>query len=477
MSILSRHLIRAHLGPFFFAIFALTGLLFVNSITQRMEDLAGKGLGWEVLQEFLVLSIPHTFALTMPMAVLVSVLYAFGDLTSSNEVTAMKAGGVAPRSILVPMLWMGALAAATMFYFNDQVLPESNHRLKNLLVDINRKSPTLAIREQGWNRLDIADLGDVYHLFAETVDSRTNQMTTIEIVDRNNSQSPRWTYAAHGQMAFNDLKTDLYLTLYDGVSLELDNSQPGGFRQIGFRQQTIPLRGVGTTLDRQMEGSRGDREMTVAMLREESAARRRQIEEWQALARDRGVQAVMAAIGQPVDSAMAVSVESTKERARQTSIPRAPSYKDDVTRSAELGAKTQAGSIDQAKRQLSAYQVEIHKKFALSVACIIFVLVGGPLAMRFPRGGLGVTIAASSIIFAIYWAGLIGGEDLSERGLAPAALTMWAPNLLFGSLGLYLFLGMGRETTTARGGGLDEVLWRIRRAFDRRRRSRVGAEG
>ena len=170
MNILTRHLVRAHLGPFLFALSALTGLLFLNAVAREMEKLAGKGLPWDVLAEFLLLSLPHTVALTLPMAVLVAVLYAFSEMASNNEITAMRAGGISPAKILRPLLLMGALAASVMLYFNDQVLPESNHRLKNLMLDINRKSPTLVLREQVVNRITAGDDGSVYFLRASRID-------------------------------------------------------------------------------------------------------------------------------------------------------------------------------------------------------------------------------------------------------------------------------------------------------------------
>ena len=87
--VLPIYLIRAHLGPFLFALATITGLLFVNAVAQRVDSLVGKGLPWQVIVEFLILSVPHTIALSLPMAVLVAVLYAFSDMAASNEITAM----------------------------------------------------------------------------------------------------------------------------------------------------------------------------------------------------------------------------------------------------------------------------------------------------------------------------------------------------------------------------------------------------
>ena len=108
--VLTRYLIRAHLGPFLFALSAITGLLFINAVAQRVDSLVGKGLPWQVIVEFLVLSLPHTIALSLPMSVLVAVLYAFSDMAASNEITAMSAGGVRPARMMLPVLGLGVIA-------------------------------------------------------------------------------------------------------------------------------------------------------------------------------------------------------------------------------------------------------------------------------------------------------------------------------------------------------------------------------
>jgi lipopolysaccharide export system permease protein len=123
---------------------------------------------------------------------------------------------------------------------------------------------------------------------------------------------------------------------------------------------------------------------------------------------------------------------------------------------------------------MNGYDVEIHKKFALAVACVVFVLLGAPIALRFPRGGVGLVIGVSLFVFAAYYSFLIAGEELSNRGMLPPWIAMWAANVLFTAVGLPLALRMGSESGTARGGGFAEVLERIR--FWRQRRSAVVAQ-
>jgi lipopolysaccharide export system permease protein len=111
-----------------------------------------------------------------------------------------------------------------------------------------------------------------------------------------------------------------------------------------------------------------------------------------------------------------------------------------------------------SKRERNRYDVEIQKKFSLAAACVIFVLIGAPIALRFPRGGVGLVIGVSFAIFGIYYVGLIGGETLADKDYLPPWLAMWGVNILLALAGLGLAMRMGRESTTTRGGDFAELL-------------------
>ncbi len=474
MQILTRHLIRAIMGPFLFSLSALTGLLFLNAIAQRMEDLAGKGLSWDVILDFLYLSLPHTVALTMPMAVLVAVLHAFTEMTAANEITAMKAGGIPPLRIMTPLLVMGVLAGAVMLYFNDSVLPEANHRLKNLLLDINRKSPTFTLREQVMNRIQSDESGEVVYLRAAAIDNTTSTLDDVWIIPANDLLRRRITYADSAHMALNRERTDLFLTLFAGVVFESDPDRPGSFQTTDFSRQVVPIRGVGNAMERSVSASqRGDREMDIGMLSEQADSAGADRDEYRRLSHERTRETVLIALARPVaDTEAAETLISAARPAPGP--PREIMVRDQVTYRALQAANTQTQQEAAAVQRVHRYEVEIHKKYTLSFACIVFVLLGVPLAIRFPRGGLGMVIAASSVIFAIYWVGLISGEDLADRGIAPPVVTMWTPNVIFTIVGLFLVRGMGKETATMRGGGWDDLIWTIRGLFSRGTRAEIG---
>ena len=462
MNIITRYLIRAHVAPFFFSLTVLTGLFFLNLVALRMGALMGKGLPWQVYTEFMLLSLPHTLALTIPMSVLVAVLYAFSELTEANEITAMSAGGVRPARILLPLLAAGTVAAALVFLLHDRVLPESNHRLKNLMVDVQGKSPTFRLREQVVNEIQAVNGVTRYFLQAQTIDPVTNELDDVTIFDVSEYDQYRTIYADRGTMAFDENGTDLFLTLFDGNAYEVSDMRPEGFRQLAFARQIIPMRGVADVLERNDSEQRGDREMSTAMLVAEVRKAREELAEVRrlSLARSRGALrealGLEAVEGEMIDDLLPPGALETQLRIVGDLGLTPP---DQVTEAVVANLRTNAVREEGLLLNENRYRVEFHKKWAIATACFIFVLVGAPLAIRFPRGGLGTVIVLSGAIFAIYWTTLIGGESLADRGYLEPNVAMWISNFIFLAAGAWLAWRMGRAVSAPRDSG-PGGLWR-----------------
>jgi lipopolysaccharide export system permease protein len=479
MKIITRYLLRTHLGPFLFALIALTGILFVNTVARRFADLAGKGLPLSVIGEVFYLSLPHILALTLPMAVLVAVLYAFAQLTADNEVTALKASGASLVRLMVPLIVAGAFAAGFMTWFNDRVLPDSNHRLKNLISDVAAKTPTLELTEQVVNPLRTSDFRTRYFLRAQRIDHETQRMWDVTIYDMSTPRKTRTVYADSGHIRMNSAQTNMLMTLYDGVIHEIDEQTNAELQRIFYRSQLIELQGVGTELMRRDNESRSDREMSIAMLKERIDSARA------AYARLRDESASIQE--QTIDRVLSGGLEPVY----QDGLPPSAGYgrftsgrsivlntigEDELAYRTALETQRIASNAHDFELQANEFAVEYHKKFAIPFACIIFVLIGAPLAVRFPRGGVGMVIASSLAIFGIYYVSLIGGESLGDRGIIRPFWGPWAPNLLFGLLGVWALSRLGRETGTTRGGGWDDLWMTIRGIITapfRRRRSRM----
>jgi lipopolysaccharide export system permease protein len=468
MRIITKYLIRAHTGPFLFAFSALTGLLFLNAVAIRMDDLVGKGLPWSVIGEFLLLSLPHTVALTLPMAILVSVLYTFSELTAANEITAMAAGGIRPFRILLPLLGVGTILAGVMLFFNDQVLPEANHRLKNLIIDISQKSPTFVLRERVINEIETQDRRGAVYLQAATIDRVTNELTEVVIYDLSDPRAHRTIYATSGTMAFSDNLSDLYLTLYDGDVLEAGQGRSGAFNRSEFDVQIVPLRGVGDELERREGGTvRSDRERSIALLKAEIDSRAEDLGRVREQSLERAQRTITEALGYPPPEPTEANQTESSSRSRTGSMIARGSGEqlvdnsDDLTRQIASAGRQNLGRLTALQSASDQFRVEIHKKYAIAFACIVFVLMGAPLGIRFPRGGIGMVIVASATIFAVYWAGLIGGENLANEGVVPPFWAMWTADLIFLGLGVALAARMSRTAATNRAGGLSDVLFNL----------------
>lgn len=494
MRIASRYILKEHLGPLSFSLGALTSLLLLNYIARKFADLVGKGLPWQVIGEFFMLSVPFTVAMTLPMAVLVSTLYAFSRLAAENEITAFKASGVAMWRLLVPVLWGATALAALMMIFNDQVLPAANHRLAVLQNDITRARPTFALREQVINQV-----GDrQYFLRAGHVDQATNRMREVTIYDLTGA-TPATIRADSGTLALAPNHKDLNLTLYDGVIEQVGAGKPDDLTRTFYKVQLARVRDVAKgpeISDPKAQTYKSDREMTVCELDASF-----QGERFRTIAARRELAGALAdSLRQPHpkgpvirDSARSIGRLYCKATHRlatavaHLTLPKVASAQglksavivaDTSNYTRMMNASVVAAArlrVAESQASMNGYDVEIHKKFALAAACISFVLLGAPLALRFPRGGVGMVLGVSLGVFATYYAFLIAGQELAQRGTVPPWLAMWGANILFTAVGLIMAMRMGRESGSSRGGGLRERIeqWRWRRQA--RRNARQGA--
>jgi lipopolysaccharide export system permease protein len=471
-----------------FASTALTSLMLLQYIAKRFGDLVGKGLPASVIAEFMALSIPFTVAMTLPMAVLVAVLYAFSRLAAENEINALKASGVGMKTVLLPVVLAGIGMSIVMLYFNDQILPRANHRLAILQLDIFRTKPTFALREQVINTVKEGQL----YLKAGDIDDQNN-MTDVVIYDLADQTRRRTIYAERGKLAMAPNHRDLDMTLYDGVMMEVPNNDPGELTRMFYTWDRLRVRNVLSSYQETEAGaiSKGDREMTVCEMQRElqrADFRVRQARYDIALAQyelagsegtkpeqplptqpetGRGLGkaycAMLNAVGTAIGPAEAGAQAPPASRARApANSPQAgmPVLPDD----GGLKARIQEAEfrLTDARRERDQFDVEIQKKFSLAAACAIFVLIGAPIALRFPRGGVGLVIGVSFAIFGIYYVGLIGGETLADKGYLPPWLAMWAINIVLLLAGLALAARMGREANTARGGDFSELLLTVR---------------
>jgi lipopolysaccharide export system permease protein len=516
--LLARYLLRQLIAPFFFSLAAATSLMLLNQIAKRFGALVGKGLPWSVISEVFVLSLPFILAMTMPMAVLLAVMYAFSHLAADNEVTALRANGVSVPQMLRPILGWGILMSVLTFLFIDQVLPNTNARLRGLLIDIGRKKPTFELREQVINEVPPSK----YFLRSSRIDGVTGRLRGVTIYDVGDENVRRVIYADSGFMAYAPGGKDLTLRLFDGVVHQYKSDEAERFQVTRFATNEIRVRNVFDELERNTSDQiRGDREMSscamLAVVRDADrdqakafADRRffveRDLRELLALP---ALQPDTASPEPPPDYCVWLDRLRTEVRARLAPVKLAAQAPDSHPRPAlqqpRIKLKTAAArqaadsakpasatapraaqpplrlttraeislALDRAKDadlRGDRYMVEVHKKWAISMACISFVLIGMALALRFPRGGMGLVIGGGLAVFSIYYVGLTAGEALADRGLLSPALSMWLPNIILTIVGVFGLIGVNRQPGLNRGGDFRELFDALRYRFRWRRR-------
>ncbi len=486
---LTRYVLGRLVAPFGFALAALTGFMLLNQVARQFSKLAGKGLDWKVIAEVFVLALPFILALTLPMAVLVATLYGFSQLAAENEITAMRSSGVSVGQMLGPVLLVSVLVGVATFGFVDQVLPRSNARLRTLFFDIARKKPTFELHEQVLNSIPSSQ----YFLRAAKIDQAEGQLRNVTIFDMGGQWSRRVIYADSGSMAVaGPAGADLLLTLHDGVVHEFPAAAPADFRLVRFHENQVVLRGVYDQFQRN-EGTiaRGDREQsTCEMLGVVRAADRdeRQAERDRDALLDRDLRFLLGVPARPapapVEQAPARGYCNWASRIRDLILPETakaqqaaqlPASKVRSAPPSRLSGRGEvtgtASRIESAERQSDRFLVEVHKKWAIAFACLPFALVGIVVALRFPRGGMGLVIGGAMGVFAIFWVGLTAGEALADKGILSPWLSMWAPDLVLSVLGLIGLVVVSREMGSTRGGDWQEMAdwWgdRWRRAWRR----------
>jgi lipopolysaccharide export system permease protein len=450
MKLLDRYILRTLVGPFFLGLLLTTGFLFTQVLRNYLDDFLAKGIPPWTIAEVFLLSLGHTLALSIPMAVLVGTLMAYGQLAHDNELTALKASGVSLYRTMVPALIAGGLLTITMIFFNDRVLPESNHRLAGLISDIGRKKPTVNIQRDVF-----IDDFEGYQLLIGDKEPKSDAIADVTVSRLHPDRRPDLIVAPRGRLEYLDGGNTLAIHLFDGEMHEVPESDTPGedtYRVTRFHEHTVFIRHVGDHLQRSERKHRSDREKSVSMLLEGIAEKEQRIQQLEASVQERSSQRAR----------IKLQMLHPETREAYFAKHRAPS-RNRLAAGAENRLSTNARMERSAEasylRQIRSEWVEVHKKYAIPVACLVFVLLGAPLAIG--SGHSGATMAASLSIasFTVYYLFLTGGESLADRQMIPAWLAMWSANILFGILGLVLSFRANRETSTFPWHRVNPVAW------------------
>jgi lipopolysaccharide export system permease protein len=423
MKILTRYILREHIAPFLFAFFTITFLLIIDFVPRIIDRVIDKDIDLMIVLELVGMNLAWMLALSIPMSVLVATLMAFGRLGSDFEITAIKASGINLLHILFPLMVAAAFLTLGMVQFHDKILPDLNKKARTLLGDIQSMRPTLVFQ----SGIFITDIPG-YLVLIDRIDHATSYVQGVRISETKDPNHPRLIIAKDGYMEMTDGGRNMRFSLNDGELHTLDLQDPDNYRKLDFKNQVINVSGTGSELVRTDSDYRTDREMNI---KEMTSHVEQALSAAQPL-RERITEYFRNKFKYLFSDSFTYNMKDSVDDQRALSLVQSDASV--LVRHVERHKQ----QIDAQARVMDKYQIEIYKKYAIPAASLAFVLIGAPLGIMTRRGGMGMAIAISIVLFIIYWAFLIGGEDMADRGIVSPFWAMWSANVLLGCLGLYL---------------------------------------
>ncbi|MEN3026831.1 MAG: LptF/LptG family permease [Chlorobiota bacterium] len=417
MRILDRYVLRLHVAPFAFGASVVMFLFLMQFLMRYGEQLLSKGLELIVIAQLLALNLPWMFVLAVPMGVLFATVYTFGSLAAEHETTIQQSSGMSAWQMMRAVLGAALLASIGLVWFSDRVLPEANHQAKVMLADIQRKRPSLLIEPGRFTRQL-----EGYTLLARSRDTSGHWLLGVTVYDATQLGRVRIISADTARLRLSTGLTEFVLELRSGELHQLPQ-QRGDPRWVRFERLLvrIPAQDYAFVRSDARLFARGEREMSIEQMqsvvqeaRQQQERLRRQAEEvfsrhWQELL----------SLGPSWEEPSAARIQQRLLAVRSTLENVAAEYATAVQR----------------ERQ---YQVEIHKKYAIAAACLLFALAGAPIGIMTRGGNFGTSALVSLGFYIFYWAALISGEKLADRGYISPALGMWWGNVVVLLLGLGL---------------------------------------
>jgi len=438
-------------GPFAAWLGTLMFLLLMQFLIRWLPEITGKGIPLPVILELIAYNLAYMVVLAVPMSVLLATLMAFGDLAESQYYTVIKSTGISFGEVVWPALGVAGVLTGCMLYFNSVMLPEANHRARQLWGDIRSKRPGFELKPGVFY-----DGVENYSMLVQERPEGKNDLIDVTIYDYTQGRSRQAVIKANrGHIESEAGGTRLILTLKNG---EMHRPLPASGSQQSPRYETL-------TFDRHVihftlsdvvfkrssaeDADRSTRTLRLPRLRQRVDSFRTDLSaQYDDLFWDVQRRLFLDRPPPPARVAPNSLMRSAPDSARWAALAGLSwSERIRIASSAARNAHTLQSTLQSTRRsaewksrRLRSYQVEIYKKFSIALACVVFMFIGAPLGLTLRRSGLATIGAVALGIFIFYWVTLVQGEKLSERGFLPPWLGMWAANMVMSGVGVWLIL-------------------------------------
>ncbi len=430
---------------FFIALF----ILLMQFLWKYVDDLVGKGLEWHIIVRLLGYSSTTFVPLALPLAMLLSSLMTFGNLGENYELVAFKSAGISLRRIMMPIAVFAFIVSGIAFYFSNNILPLANLKSLSLLHDVRTQKPAINI-QPGIFYNDI----DGYVIRVEEKEKDDQTIRDVIIYDHtDNMGNTNVTVAEWGKMKITPDKKHLTFRLFNGYNYEekTENyprhhyTRKRPFQRTKFKEQYIRFDLSSFAFKKTNEEffKKNYQMLNLFQLQEARDSIAEAIQD----KRDNFAKSLKYNLF--FYSKIDTLPLSGQDTIQALAYPFLANYNDeDRKQILEMATRTARNvkenihyhikDFEVHEKRVRKHEIEWHKKFTLSMACLLLFFIGAPLGAIIRKGGLGLPVVVSVLFFVIFWVINISSEKSVKQGVIAPEIGMWISSLFLLPIGIFL---------------------------------------
>ncbi len=459
-------ILKSYIGPLILTFFIALFILVMQFLWKYVDDLVGKGLEWHIIAQLLFYASSTFVPLALPLAILLSSIMTFGNLGENYELVAMKAAGISLRTIMKPLVILSIAISIMAFLFSNYVLPIANLKFHSLLYDVRQKKLALNIKEGVfYNGID------GFTIRIGSKDQDKNIIRDVMIYNHTKRMgNTQVTIAKWGKMELAPDKSTLIFTLYDGYTYEEIINRKNykitrPFQRIRFREEVKRFSGLDFGMNRTDENlfRKNYQMMNLAQLKTSKDSLMQELD----IRRKRLVSSIDKKFGfyrqidtlllrndtLPAGENSLTITDNTAVKSKDTADLHLPrilrlqtkakrrtimDFALQTTRTIENSIANNNNDFKKREERIRKHEIEWHRKFTLSIACLILFFIGAPLGAIIRKGGIGMPVVVSIFFFVIFHIISITGEKYARAGILQPYIAMWLASAVLLPIGIFL---------------------------------------
>lgn len=432
-------------------------IVLMQFLWRYIDELVGKGLEISVIGELFFYAALTMVPMALPLAILLASLMLFGNLGERFELTAMKSSGISLVKTMRPLIVLLVFIAVGAFFFQNNALPKAQVKMWTLLYSMRQKSPELDIPEGVFY-----DQISGYNVFVKEKNRENGRLYDLMIYDVSQGfNKASIILADSGKLSFTPDKRHLSLKLWEGESFENLQEQQLSSSGIPYRRESFSAKDIMIPFDANFTRM-DDSTMRKQYVGKNIAELRHTIDSVKVR-----LDSVGSGLGRQLQNVRYVGVESRvrkyDEKGVLKTVPATPvkltkplnvdavisgkslsdkqryvSFALDRAKQLQNEYEFKSYALSEDKQAIRRHQIELHKKFTLSIACLIFFFIGAPLGAIIRKGGIGMPIVISVFLFIFYYIIDTAGYKLARDGRVDVWEGMWASTAVLLPLGVFL---------------------------------------